>query len=532
MPGPDRGTIDPAPKSRSPWLWFYRPLPLSIGAILIGWLGVILIYRGVVEALLLPLLTTVLAVVALRRGRGLGQRRHRELLDVVAAAETRTLELGALRTLAGAMLAARTRDELFLEVARATSELLRTEGSAVFLLVEEGRFLKVVAGEGLMQRITGALVPVDHSLSGWIVTQNEALIVPDMGSETRLYPIPELEGLLRDAAMVPLRSSGVVLGVLAAVNRRDTKALRTEELRLLQTLADQAAFGLDRVTVLEESAQNEQALAAKNHELERATRLKSEFLANISHELRTPLNAIIGFSDLLLTEQIAPLDSQQKEFLESISRNGNHLLGLINNVLDLSKIEAGRMTQTLTAIDLRVAITSAVADTGTLRSAKRQRATIDLDEGPLEIVADGQRIRQILLNLLANASKFTPEEGEITLRAVMTQAPLPVPSGRAADRERLVTRKAVWVAVTDTGIGIKPDDLSKLFVAFSQVDASSSRRAQGTGLGLVLCKQFVEMQGGTIGVESIFGKGSTFWFLLPVDGPIRRGGGTQAEDRS
>jgi signal transduction histidine kinase len=142
----------------------------------------------------------------------------------------------------------------------------------------------------------------------------------------------------------------------------------------------------------------------------------------------------------------------------------------------------------------------------------------------LEIQADGLRIRQILLNLLANASKFTPEEGEITLRVVMTEAPLPVPAGRAGDKPKLVTRKAVWVAVTDTGIGISPEDQARLFEPFSQVDSSASRRNQGTGLGLALCKQFVEMHGGTIGVESLPGKGSTFWFLLPVDGPMRRSG--------
>jgi signal transduction histidine kinase len=144
------------------------------------------------------------------------------------------------------------------------------------------------------------------------------------------------------------------------------------------------------------------------------------------------------------------------------------------------------------------------------------------DKDDLTILADDIRVRQILFNLLSNSSKFTPENGTITLSAVRTRAPLPLPSDRAGDQVRLLTRDAVWISVIDTGIGIPTDQMPKLFQEFSQVDASASRRAQGTGLGLALSRKFVEMHGGTIGAESIHGKGSTFWFILPVDGPIRR----------
>ncbi len=220
----------------------------------------------------------------------------------------------------------------------------------------------------------------------------------------------------------------------------------------------------------------------------------------MSHELRTPLNAINGFSDLLLTEELGALNESQREFLDSILRNGNHLLGLINSVLDLAKIEAGRMTLTLASTDLREMILGAVTDTAPLRTAKRQQMRLEIGDDLLPVLADGLRIRQILFNLLSNASKFTPEEGLVTVSAIATRAPLPLPAERATDTQRYVARDALWVSVRDTGMGIKPEDMPKLFHEFSQVDPSASRQQQGTGLGLALSHRFVEMHGGSIGV--------------------------------
>jgi signal transduction histidine kinase len=309
---------------------------------------------------------------------------------------------------------------------------------------------------------------------------------------------------------------------VSVYNRRDGRPFSENDLQLLQILGDQVVVGLDRASVLAESRRNELALRTKNIELQRATQLKSEFLANMSHELRTPLNAIIGFSDLMLEGGSGEISAQQREFIEAVVRNGKHLLSLINSVLDLAKIEAGRMGLTLAPTDIREAITGAVADTASLRAAKRQECTLDLDEASLNIVADGVRIRQILFNLLSNASKFTGEDRKISLAAVRTRAPLKQPAQRAGDKARLVPQEVVWVSVTDEGIGIKRQDMPKLFQEFSQVDSSPSRRTQGTGLGLALCKKFVEMHGGTIGADSIFGRGASFWFLLPADGPVRR----------
>ncbi len=411
-------------------------------------------------------------------------------------------------------------DDILRVVTDATADLLASESAAVGFVVEEGRFVRIVAGSGPIAQARDQLVPVDHSLLGWVVTEETGVTVPDMNADPRNYPVPGLP--LTSLAAVPLRAAGMVIGVLTAFNRKDGQPFSDSDLRLISMLGDQVILGLDRAHVLDESRRKEEVLATKNRELQRATELKSQFLANMSHELRTPLNAINGFSDLLLTEELGGLNEAQREFLDSILRNGQHLLGLINSVLDLSKIEAGRMTLSLTPTDLREIILGAVTDTAPLRSAKRQDCKLELGEGPLLIVADGTRLRQILFNLLSNASKFTPEDGQVTVSGIATRAPLPFPSDRAGESPRLVSRDAVWISIRDTGIGVRNEDVAKLFKEFSQVDSSASRQAQGTGLGLALSKRLVEMHGGTIGCESVYGAGSSFWFILPSEGPLRR----------
>jgi signal transduction histidine kinase len=491
--------------------------------LILGWFCVISFFLGHDNlGLFLAALTTLLAMVTLRMGRMAAARQQKSLARALSATARRNHELERLRDLSAALLAGSELSALTRQVALAAADLLEAEGGAIMLVVEEGRFVRVVAGAGPLQPAMGALVPIEKSLVGYAILQDEALLVPDMESDPRNHPHEQLQGRLTSAAMVPLRSAGLVVGALCAYNRRDGQPFTEQDRQLLQNLGDQVVLGLDRSTVLEELRRNERMLATKNRELQRVTKLKSEFLANMSHELRTPLNAIIGFSDLLLTEGLGPLEEQQKEFLEAILRNGRHLLRLINDVLDLSKIEAGRMALSLAPCDVREAIGGAVADTGSLRSAKSQECIIDLPEGgALEVLADGIRVRQVLFNLLSNASKFTGEEGRITVSAVRTVAPMPVVAmARHGEPLRLMPRDVVWVSVSDSGLGIKPEDQGKLFQEFSQVDSSSTRAAQGSGLGLALCKRFVEMHGGQIGLESIHGRGSTFWFILPVDGPV------------
>ena len=511
-----------------PWRRMYVPWATACLAMAIAWLAVYFAFRDHWLGIALPLLATAIGLVAVRQWELLARRRNQALRAALESAAARNRELERLRHLAATLLAGSDLEPLLQEVGRAAVDLLEAQSGGVTLMVEEGRFLKVAAATGPLERTVGRLVPVDGSLLGWVVTNDQPLLSNDMGQDARSYQMPGLDMTLRTVAIVPLRSAGVIIGTISVYNRRDGHPFSEHDLQLLQTLGDQVVVGLDRAAVLEESRRNERALAAKNAELQRATRLKSEFLANMSHELRTPLNAIIGFSDLLLSGAAGELDEQQRDYLEAVLRNGRHLLALINSVLDLSKIEAGRMTLTLGRTDLREAITGAVTDTASLRSAKRQDCVLQLDPGPLDVVADAVRVRQVLFNLLSNASKFTPEGGTITLAALHTQAPLPLPADRAGDDRRVASRDVVWVSVTDTGIGIAPGDMDMLFQEFTQVDSSPSRQAQGTGLGLALSKKFVEMHGGRIGAESLPGRGSTFWFMLPAEGPRRRPAGLEA----
>jgi signal transduction histidine kinase len=231
-------------------------------------------------------------------------------------------------------------------------------------------------------------------------------------------------------------------------------------------------------------------------ELEGASRHKSEFLANMSHELRTPLNSIIGFSEVMLERMFGDINDKQEEYLNDILMSGRHLLSLINDILDLSKIEAGRMELELADFDIPDAITNAL--TLMRERASRRGLVLEcvIDEHLGAIRGDERKMKQVLLNLLSNAVKFTPEGGRITVGA------------------RLVDGMAA-LSVADTGIGIAPEDHAAVFEEFRQV-GHADKKAEGTGLGLALCRRFVELQGGRIWLESQPGQGATFTFTLPL----------------
>jgi protein-histidine pros-kinase len=240
--------------------------------------------------------------------------------------------------------------------------------------------------------------------------------------------------------------------------------------------------------------------------LQEASRLKSEFLANMSHELRTPFNAIIGFAELLHDAKVGPVSPEQKEFLGDILVSSRHLLQLINDVLDLSKVEAGKLELGPEPVDLAQLVGEVRDTVRSLAAAKRIPVRIEIDPTLGQVVADPGKLKQVLYNYLSNALKFTPDEGRVTVR-VTPEAP-----------------DAFRLEVEDTGIGIKPDDLERLFVEFQQLDASAAKKYPGTGLGLALTKRLVEAQGGRVGARSTPGRGSAFFAVLPKR-PARGGPG-------
>jgi signal transduction histidine kinase len=249
-----------------------------------------------------------------------------------------------------------------------------------------------------------------------------------------------------------------------------------------------------------ENERLEAIVLSRTEELRELNRHKSEFLANMSHELRTPLNAIIGFSEVLIGGMAGPQSAKQKEFCVDIRDSGRHLLSLINDILDLSKVEAGRMELEMARFDLRHAMDNAL----TLVRGRAEGHAIELEtlisEDVDEFEGDERKLKQILLNLLTNAIKFTPEGGTVTLEA-----------RRSED--------TYVFSVKDTGIGIAPEDQEKAFEEFRQVGVDSARKAEGTGLGLALTRRLVELHGGRISVESAPGLGSTFTFSLPIGRP-------------
>ncbi|RRS04821.1 response regulator [Aquabacterium soli] len=264
-------------------------------------------------------------------------------------------------------------------------------------------------------------------------------------------------------------------------------------------------------------------IATKNKLLEEASRLKSEFLSSMSHELRTPLNAIIGFSEILKDGMAGELSQQQRIYLGHVFEGGNHLLSLINDILDLSKIEAGKMELSLETVDLQALLADSLLVVADKARGKRVRLLTELSPSVHDDVkADSRRVRQILHNLLSNAVKFTPSDGSVTVqlaRVPRERAANAVPgfaSGRRTPLPPGDFHEFVELSVRDTGIGMRPQDLDLLFMPFSQVTSPESRTQEGTGLGLAMVRRLAELHGGAVAVSSEVGQGSRFTVWLPI----------------
>ncbi len=330
-----------------------------------------------------------------------------------------------------------------------------------------------------------------EGLMGRAAQMREPIQIPDI-TEPGAYQSGVRDTLIRFGyralLSVPLLREDHIIGSLS-FNRKAPGEFPAELVDVLKTFATQSALAIQNARLFRE-------IAEKSRQLEAASRHKSEFLANMSHELRTPLNAIIGFSEVLAQGMFGAINEKQTEYLHDILESGRHLLSLINDILDLSKIEAGRMELEASEFDFPQAIQNAV----TLVRERALRRDIALhhviDDRVADIRADERKIKQVLLNLLSNAIKFTPEGGKIDVLVALGDG-------------------LVEVSVTDTGVGIAAEDQETVFEEFRQV-GTVDKKAEGTGLGLALSRKFVELHGGTIWVTSAVGIGSTFTFRLPV----------------
>jgi len=376
------------------------------------------------------------------------------------------------------------------------------DGGAIYEYDEERASFLLHTTHRLPDELVDALraspIPKGEGAIGMLAVTGEPVEIRDIADasayQSRVREILMRRGY-RSLLSVPLLRDNHLLGGLV-VNRASPGAFEPQVVELLKTFATQSALAIQNARLFRE-------IEDKSRQLELASRHKSEFLANMSHELRTPLNAIIGFSEVLAERMFGEINDKQAEYLADILESGRHLLSLINDILDLSKIEAGRME-----VELKdFALPEAIENTLVLVRERAHRRGIALgqaigaDVGGIR--ADERKVKQVLLNLLSNALKFTPEGGRIEVAA------------RRVD-------DAVEIAVTDTGVGIAPEDQAAVFEEFRQV-GTASKKVEGTGLGLAISRKFVELHGGRMWLTSEPGAGSTFAFTLPLSGPAPDG---------
>jgi signal transduction histidine kinase len=365
----------------------------------------------------------------------------------------------------------------------------------IYLLNQETGLLEMEAGSGEVGRIMleeGHSIPFDReqSVVARAARTHELVSVEDAREEPNFMANPLLPDTRSEVA-VPLIAGDRLLGVLD-VQDDEPGHFVSSDLDVFSTLAGQVATALQNAAFFEE-------LQHTAEQLREVDRLKSEFLANMSHELRTPLNSIIGYTEIMLMGINGELDADTQQDVQAIYENGQHLLRIINDILDLAKVEAGRLTLNFETVEIESVIDEVKNSAAGLLVNKPIEFRVEVEEDLPAIEGDRVRLNQIFNNIVSNAIKFT-EEGYVELRAFGEDG-------------------WIFVEVEDTGIGISEEELDGIFEKFRQADGSSTRRAEGTGLGLAITRHLVEMHGGQIEVQSQVGEGSTFTVSLPLERP-------------
>jgi len=462
-------------------------MPMMRAAAAIGTISVVRRQPGPLTGKQLALLKTFAdqAVIAIENVRLFNETKE--------ALEQQTATGDVLKVISGSVKDARP---VFDAISRSCLKLYKAHTVGLYVRVGDkiDRVGYALAGQDADDG-SQALWPIpldDRSLTGRTILGGELVHIRDVDTEPGLSAqsraITQKAGV-RAVLLAPMRSMGTTTGALS-VARTEPGGFSEREVELIRTFADQAVIAMENVRLFRE-------IQEKSAQLEVANKHKSDFLANMSHELRTPLNAIIGFSEVLIDKMFGEVNEKQADYLKDIHESGKHLLSLINDILDLSKIEAGRMELEISSFHLPTALSNAM--TLVRERAQRHGIQLDLEIGPGlgDLQADERKFKQIVVNLLSNAVKFTRDGGRVDVSARLDST-------------------HIRISVKDTGIGIAPEDHAAVFEEFKQVGRDYTRKAEGTGLGLALTKRFVELHGGEIRLESAPGKGSTFTFTLPV----------------
>jgi signal transduction histidine kinase len=414
------------------------------------------------------------------------QARTRELSQSVE-------ELSALGEVSQAVNSTLDLETVLTTIVAKAVQLSGTEAGAIYTFDESREEFRLRATHGMDEAIIAAIrdrhIHIGQTAIGRAVEQREPIQIPDVQNDPSWVLDVIVRAGFRALLTVPLLGAERIVGALV-VRRRQPGEFPQSTIELLQTFAAQSVLAIQNARLFAE-------IEDKSRQLAEASQHKSQFLANMSHELRTPLNAIIGVTEMLRED--AEALKQDIEPLDRVLGAGRHLLALINDILDLSKIEAGRMELQLEPFPLAPLIANVVKTIEPLAAKNANQVAVQCDAEIGTLHADQMRLRQALLNLTSNANKFT-DHGTITIDARQRQEG---------------SRDWVTIAVADTGIGMTPEQMGKLFQEFSQADASTTRKYGGTGLGLAISKRFCQMMGGDITVESEPGRGSTFTIRLP-----------------
>lgn len=438
-------------------------------------------------------------------------------------------ELTSLNEISQAITSTLDLEETLTIITENITQRLKVDAASVALLSESKGDLWFAAASGKASDfVQGKRLELGQGVIGWVAKHGEPVLVKDTSEDSRYFAdFDRVSGFQAESILcVPLVAKGEIIGAIEAINKQ-TRPFDDEDLRLLTRLVGPATTAIDNARLFEKSqqeiAERKRAeaeleaersqlarrvdertadLQAANAELARAARLKDEFLASMSHELRTPLNAVLGISEALQEGVYGPLNEKQINSLGSIEESGRHLLALINDILDLSKVEAGKLDLQITPVLVESICQASLRIIKQDAHKKRLKVHTSFDSRVNLIRADERRFKQILVNLLSNAVKFTPEEGEIGLDVV-------------GDAENKKVKITVW----DTGIGIPEKDQDRLFEPFVQLDSRLSREYAGTGLGLSLVSRMMTLHEGAISVQSEVGIGSRFVITFPWQGP-------------